>query len=430
MHQDPAQGKLRQSMALGDKIFQILGSIEAGLEGYAGEGLAPIEGPALAVEVAVVVGGELTVGTHLAGEEAAGERDAGDDADVPLLGEREELLGGLLAEDVEDDLDGLHAGIPERHPRLLDLLDTDAIVSHLARRLQTIQGLEGRVLAIYLGRRTVELEEVQGLDPEVLEAPLDEAGEVIVIVAPGGVGVEATPGLGGDEDLVAGALFQELADEPLAAAVAVDVRRVEEADAEVYGPVQGCIRFFVAHRSPLAPERPGSEAYLRDPHAGLSQIPVLQSFVPSLGVFQPVALDDPSVPAGAHLGDAPLGAVVHEHDTEALRIALRPLEVVQERPDHVAAEVNPLLPSAVRRPEVGVEVGDALLIVHTALGVHVIVDGPPVLGDVDRYPSVLLVEANQEFRQAVRLHRPAHRGGLHTGRQNRRCAEVRNALGG
>src|SRR3712207_9403537 len=37
-----------------------------------------------------------------------------------------------------------------------------------------------------------------------------------------------------------------------------------------------------------------------------------------------------------------------------------------------------------RSPEVGVQVRDALLVVNPALGVHVVVDGPSVLGYVDR----------------------------------------------
>src|SRR5918997_6552619 len=245
---------------------------------------------------------------------------AGENADVLLLGEREELLDRLLAEDVEDDLDGLHARIRQGHPRLLDPLDADAVVLYLARLLQVVQGLEGLALAVRRRRRAVELEEVQGFYAEVLQAPLGKAGEVLVVVPFGGVGVETPAGLGGDEDLVVRPFAEQPADKPLAAAVAVHVRGVEEAHAEVDGPVQRGVGVLVAHLSPLAPERPSPEAYLRDPHPRLAEIPVLQ-VLPFLGagglVRQPVALDDLSVPAGARLRDAPLGAVVYENDTEA-----------------------------------------------------------------------------------------------------------------
>src|SRR5215212_2215291 len=115
----------------------------------------------------------------------------------------------------------------------------------------------------------------------------------------------------------------------------------------------------------------------------------------SLGVRQPVVFDDLSVPACARLGDAPLGAVVHEDDAEALGIALGPLEVVQQRPHHVAAEVHTLLHRVVGGAEVGVEVGDPLLVVHLALRIDVVVDGTSVLCNVDGDVHVLLVQADE-----------------------------------
>src|SRR5829696_3446611 len=155
VHQDPAQSQLRQRIPLWHQFLQLLRGPQAGLEVHAGEGLAPVEGLTLAVEVAVIVGGELALGAHLPGEEAARERDTGEDAYVPFLRKRKELLGGFLAEDVKDNLDGLHTGIVERHPRLLDLLDADPVVLYLPCLLQTIQRLEGLVLPVGLGRRAM-----------------------------------------------------------------------------------------------------------------------------------------------------------------------------------------------------------------------------------------------------------------------------------
>src|SRR5215212_2749437 len=149
-----------------------------------------------------------------------------------------------------------------------------------------------------------------------------------------------------------------------------------------------------------------------------------------LGVFQAVPLDDPFVPAGARLGDTSLGAVVHEHYAEAFRIALRPLEVVQERPDHVASKIHALLYRIVRRAKVIVKEGDALFVVHAALGVDVIVDGSPVLGDVDRTLGVLLVETDEELGEAIGLHRPAHRGRLDALGKDGRRVQIRETLGG
>src|SRR3712207_7976939 len=59
--------------------------------------------------------------------------------------------------------------------------------------------------------------------------------------------------------------------------------------------------------------------------------------------------------------------------TTLFRSPLGPLEVVEQRPDHVALEVHALLYGGVRRPEVVVEVGDAFHVIHVALGVHVVI---------------------------------------------------------
>src|SRR5215210_171834 len=129
-------------------------------------------------------------------------------------------------------------------------------------------------------------------------------------------------------------------------------------------------------------------------------------------LLQPVAPDDVRVPAGARFGDASLRSVLHEHDPEPFGVPLGPLEVIQERPDHVATQVDALLHRFVGGPEVGVEVRDALLIVHAALGVYVVVDGPTVLGHVDGHVGVIFLYSNQNLRQAFRLHGPAHSGLL------------------
>src|SRR5918994_2128054 len=56
VHQDPAQSQLRQRIPHWHQFLQLLRGPQAGLEVHAGEGLAPVEGLALAVEVAVIVG--------------------------------------------------------------------------------------------------------------------------------------------------------------------------------------------------------------------------------------------------------------------------------------------------------------------------------------------------------------------------------------
>ena len=76
---------------------------------------------------------------------------------------------------------------------------------------------------------------------------------------------------------------------------------------------------------------------------------------PECSLLQPVAPDDVRVPAGARLGDAALSSVLHEYP-EPLGVPFGPLEVIQERPDHVTAQVDALLHCLVGSPEVGVQV--------------------------------------------------------------------------
>src|ERR687894_221818 len=286
VHQDPTQRELRQRVPLRHEPLELFGGPQPRLEVHARERLAPVEGLAVTVEVPVVGGVECPLRAHLAGEEAARERHAGQDAYVALLGEREELLDGLLAEDVEDDLDGLDAGVVQRHPRLLHPLHAHAVVLYLAGPLQLLERLEGRVLTVSLRGRAVELEKVKRLDAEVPEAPLDEGREVLGVVPFGGVRVEAAAGLGRDEDLVARAVLEQPADELLAAAIAVDVGGIEKVDAEVYSAVEGGVGVVLAHGPPLAAEGPGAEADLGHPHPGLSQAAVVQVSLLSSNLVQ------------------------------------------------------------------------------------------------------------------------------------------------
>src|SRR4030095_6269593 len=63
--------------------------------------------------------------------------------------------------------------------------------------------------------------------------------------------------------------------------------------------------------------------------------------------FQPPrvarAREEVTVPGAAALDRAPLGRVVDVDDAEALGVAAAPLEVVQQRPREVAADVDAVL---------------------------------------------------------------------------------------
>src|SRR5690606_30522220 len=115
--------------------------------------------------------------------------------------------------------------------------------------------------------------------------------------------------------------------------------------------------------------------------------------------------------ARARLGRALLRLEVHVYDAEALRVAVGPLEVVQQRPGEVAAHVHALAHGLVHRAQVLPQVGDALRVVHAALRRHGRVgERGAVLGDVDRYAAVALADPSQRVQQPLRVDLPAHLG--------------------
>ena len=87
-HEDPAQRELAEGRARGQELAQLLDRFQADVVGHAGERLALVEALALAVELAMVVGGEAGIGLELAGEEPAGQRHAGQDPDLALAARR------------------------------------------------------------------------------------------------------------------------------------------------------------------------------------------------------------------------------------------------------------------------------------------------------------------------------------------------------
>src|SRR5208337_4508060 len=75
------------------------------------KGFADIELFAVAIEVAMVVGGELRIAREFAGEHAARKRHSRQDADTFRKRLSQEKIGRPLTEAVEDDLHGLYVGI-------------------------------------------------------------------------------------------------------------------------------------------------------------------------------------------------------------------------------------------------------------------------------------------------------------------------------
>src|SRR5436309_9751930 len=101
--------------------------------------------------------------------------------------------------------------------------------------------------------------------------------------------------------------------------------------------------------------------------------------------------DDFPIEERAPLQGAPLGREIHLHDAEALRVAVLPLEVVEQRPREVAAQVDSLPDRPVRRLEVPAVVLDtARVLDHSFRTRSRICQGGAVLGDMERDLAVTL----------------------------------------
>jgi len=103
---------------------------------------------------------------------------------------------------------------------------------------------------VHLGRRAVQLHQVETISPQVFQTALDEGGQVLAVIAFSRVWVQATSGLGRDVDALAGAIANNLTDQPLAAPIAVDIRSIDEIDPQVDRAVQRGERVPVVYVTP------------------------------------------------------------------------------------------------------------------------------------------------------------------------------------
>src|SRR4051794_11772822 len=122
--------------------------------------------------------------------------------------------------------------------------------------------------------------------------------------------------------------------------------------------------------------------------------------------------DQVAVPERAPLRDPALRRVVDEDDPEPLAVAPLPFEVVEQRPDVVAAHVDALLDRALDGADVLLEERDATRILDDVAAVQLVVEGGAVLGDQQRDVAVVALQAHEQLGQRLRQDRPAHRGVL------------------
>src|SRR5205085_6703651 len=99
------------------------------------------------------------------------------------------------------------------------------------------------------------------------------------------------------------------------------------------------------------------------------------------------------------------------HDAEALRVAERPLEVIEQRPHEVAAQVHSLLRGRTRRLEVLAQVRDAQRILEAvARDRRGIEEGRAVLGHIERHLAIALSDPEQDVAEALGVDLPARFG--------------------
>jgi hypothetical protein len=237
---------------------------------------------AIAAEVLVakVALGEGAVGPDAAGEAALVERHAHDHADVVLAHGGEEPLECRLVEDVVDHLHGVRDAAlddPERAVGLV-VVDRDAEEADLALLLERLDCVLPVALAEPLVAPHVELLQVERLQPQIVEGALGEAAQVLArehVLHAAALGRRPGEVLGRDlagHVHLLGAVAHDLADQPLAVAVAVCGSRVDEVEPQIDRAVESPDRLVVLGALPLnAADAPGSVADLGHLEARLAE---------------------------------------------------------------------------------------------------------------------------------------------------------------
>jgi len=164
------------------------------------------------------------------GEQALGQRDPDEHRRARLARGGHDLLQRLMTEDVDDNLHACAAGVPDRLERLLAGLRAHPVgadpplVDHVVEYLPDARGLDD------LARRAVHLGKVDGFNAEVLPGAIVPGQEIVAAV---GLGSRREPAsrLRDHRESGSGVLGEEPADEAFRAAVAVDVRGLDEVDA-------------------------------------------------------------------------------------------------------------------------------------------------------------------------------------------------------
>ena len=230
--------------------------------------------------VANVSGREPRIRADLPGQEPIPQGLARDDADVRLASFIEQLIDPLLAEQAEGNLEDLRRARFEAEDGFRRFVDGNPVVVDFVFGLQRLEDLVRRGVAHQLGRRIVELVNVDMVRPETLQRPLESERDVSVVeVHPDTSVIEVAANLRGQMHIVPTA-DERFADDFLAVAPAVDVGGVDEIHSEVDGTLQRCDRRPVLRGSIRIPvgvpaDRPRAEPNFRHLQAGATEDPCL-----------------------------------------------------------------------------------------------------------------------------------------------------------
>ena len=142
-------------------------------------------------------------------------------------------------------------------------------------------------------------------------------------------------------------------------------------------------------------------------NASTATVPSSKTLVSSL--YSMLAISHPlrrrgdpvAIPERAPLRDAPLRLEVDVDDPEALRVPVLPLEVVEQRPDEVAAHVDPGGDRLLDGREVPLDVGDPERVLDHVGAVEAVVEGGAVLGDQQRQVAVVALQPDEQLRQRL-----------------------------
>src|SRR5437588_10852681 len=208
---------------------------------------------------AVVVFGKRGVGAEFAGQNAVVQRHPGNDAEVLLLGKRQNLLLHTQPQRIIGKLNAVSLAAGKHRHSLFGQEHGNPVIADFAVLLQQLHGLGPVGVANVVDVGIVELVEIDDILLQPLEAGF--AGTHEVLAAPilrGTLVTNDIADLGGDKDVLP-FRAERLAENFLASAVAIDVGCIEEVDAQLAGTLDSGDGIGLGRCAP-APARSGSLA--------------------------------------------------------------------------------------------------------------------------------------------------------------------------